>query len=102
MTISRLMTDAVAEVPGGAHFTSCPPDYDRDEAFQKAYASAAADPDAWAAFDARYLQVDEAGYRAAVHEDGGAGERAVSAGSRSPGPRCARWRAPRPGAATAR
>src|SRR5271166_4906884 len=54
ITISRLMTDAVAEVPGGAHFTSCPPDYDRDEAFQKTYASAAGDPDAWAAFDARY------------------------------------------------
>ena len=25
VTISRLMTDAVAEVPGGAHFTACPP-----------------------------------------------------------------------------
>ena len=55
------MTDAVAEVPGGAHFTSCPPDYERDEPFQKAYAAAAADPDAWAEFDSRYLQVDEAG-----------------------------------------
>jgi glutaconate CoA-transferase subunit A len=63
------MTDAVAEVPGGAHFTACPPDYDRDEPFQKAYASAAADADAWSAFDARYLQVDEAGYRAARGED---------------------------------
>jgi glutaconate CoA-transferase subunit A len=66
VTISRLMTDAVAEVPGGAHFTSCTPDYERDEPFQKAYASAAADPDAWAEFDATYLRVDEAGYRAAV------------------------------------
>ena len=28
--------------------------------------TAAGDPDAWADFDARYLQVDEAGYRAAV------------------------------------
>ena len=36
VTVSRLMTDAVAEVPDGAHFTSCPPDYDRDELFQKA------------------------------------------------------------------
>jgi glutaconate CoA-transferase subunit A len=68
VVVNRLMTDAVAEAPGGAHFTSCPPDYDRDEAFQKAYASAAADPDAWAAFDRRYLQVDEAGYRASVAE----------------------------------
>ncbi|HUY20730.1 MAG TPA: CoA-transferase [Acidimicrobiales bacterium] len=69
VTVSRLLTDAVAEAPGGAHFTSCPPDYDRDEGFQRRYAAAAADPDAWAAFDARYLQADEAGYRAAVDED---------------------------------
>ncbi len=68
VTVSRLMTDAVAEAPGGAHFTACPPDYGRDEPFQKAYASAAADPDAWSAFDARYLQVDEAAYGAAVRE----------------------------------
>ena len=34
--------------------------------------TAAADPDAWAAFEARYLQVDEAGYQAAVYEDSGA------------------------------
>jgi len=68
VTINRLMTDAVAEAPRGAHFTSCPPDYDRDESFQKAYASAAADPVAWEDFDRRYLQVDEAGYLAAVRE----------------------------------
>ncbi len=52
VTVTRLMTDAVAEVPGGAHFTACVPDYERDEPFQKAYAAAAADPDAWAAFEA--------------------------------------------------
>jgi len=69
VTVTRLLTDAVAEAPGGAHFTSCPPDYERDEGFQKRYASAAADPEAWAAFDARYLGVDDAGYRAAVDED---------------------------------
>jgi len=68
VTISRLQTDAVAEVPGGAHFTSCPPDYDRDEAFQRAYVAAAADPEAWADFDRRFLQVDDAGYGAAVDE----------------------------------
>jgi glutaconate CoA-transferase subunit A len=58
----------VAEVPRGAHFTSCPPDYGRDEAFQKRYATAAADPEAWKAFAARFIDVDEAGYRAAVAE----------------------------------
>lgn len=66
--ITRLSTDAVVETPGGAHFTSCPPDYERDERFQGLYGRSAADPDAWAAFEARYLQVDEAGYRAAVKE----------------------------------
>src|SRR3974377_2200103 len=33
VTISRLLTDAVVEAPMGAHFTSCDPDYARDEAF---------------------------------------------------------------------
>ena len=39
--ISRLMVDGVVEAPGGAHFTECPPDYGRDEAFQKEYAATA-------------------------------------------------------------
>src|SRR3954463_11035415 len=30
--ISRLWTDGVVETPNGAHFTSCVPDYERDEA----------------------------------------------------------------------
>jgi glutaconate CoA-transferase subunit A len=72
VTISRLLTDAVAEVPHGAHFTSCPPDYDRDETFQKQYAGSGADPDAWTAFSERFLQVDESGYQAAVREAGAA------------------------------
>ena len=66
--ISRLLTDAVVETPHGAHFTACVPDYGRDEAFQQAYVTAAGDPEAWAAFAARYLEVDEAGYQAAVAE----------------------------------
>ncbi len=68
MAFSRLSTDAVVEAPGGAHFTSCPPDYDRNEALQSAYAKSAADPDAWQAFAQRYVDVDEAGYQAAVRE----------------------------------
>src|SRR5688572_7787941 len=31
LRINRFMTDGVVEAPGGAHFTSCVPDYDRDE-----------------------------------------------------------------------
>ena len=32
--VNRAMVDGVVEAPGGAHFTSCVPDYGRDEAFQ--------------------------------------------------------------------
>ena len=66
VTISRLFTDAVAEVPGGAHFTSCAPDYERDEAFQREYVTASAGPEEWSAFRTRYLDLDEAGYQSAV------------------------------------
>src|SRR5207237_4516375 len=34
LKINRMMTDGVIEAPHGAHFTTCEPDYDRDEAFQ--------------------------------------------------------------------
>ena len=67
LRIPRWMVSGVVEAPNGAHFTSCVPDYDRDEAFQKEYVAAAKDPDAWAAFTATYLDVpDEAAYQAAV------------------------------------
>ena len=66
LCISRLLTDGVIETTGGAHFTACVPDYPRDEAFQKEYAAAAGDPDAWAAFRQRFLEVDESGYQMAV------------------------------------
>jgi acyl CoA:acetate/3-ketoacid CoA transferase alpha subunit len=68
LCISRLLTDGVAEAPGGAHFTACVPDYPRDEAFQRAYALAAADDDAWSSFRQRFLEVGEDGYQAAVRE----------------------------------
>jgi glutaconate CoA-transferase subunit A len=68
LCISRLLTDGVIETPGGAHFTACVPDYPRDEGFQRAYASAAGDADAWAAFRQRYLEVDEAGYQEARNQ----------------------------------
>ena len=76
MCISRLLTDGVVETPGGAHFTACVPDYGRDEGFQREYVAAAGDPDAWAAFRARFLDVDEAGYQAATRE--AADERAAA------------------------
>jgi glutaconate CoA-transferase subunit A len=67
LKINRMMVDGVIEAPGGAHFTECPPDYGRDEAFQKEYAATARDPEAWTAFAARYLDLaSEAEYQEAV------------------------------------
>ena len=60
LRIQRWMVRGVVEAPGGAHFTSCEPDYGRDEAFQREYAKAAADPQTWAAFAAKYLESDQA------------------------------------------
>lgn len=66
LRIQRWMVAGVVEAPQGAHFTSCEPDYGRDEEFQREYASAAGDATAWAAFRASYLDQDEEGYREAV------------------------------------
>jgi glutaconate CoA-transferase subunit A len=56
LRIHRGMVDAVVEAPKGAGFTSCEPDYPRDEAAQKAYAASAQEPDGWAAYAAQMLQ----------------------------------------------
>ena len=64
--VNRLMVDGVVETPNGAHFTSCTPDYERDEAFQKQYAASAKNDDAWSEFRDRYVDVTEAEYQAAV------------------------------------
>jgi glutaconate CoA-transferase subunit A len=61
--ISRMSIDGVIEAPNGAHFTSCDPDYARDEAFQKEYAVSAKSPEAWASFKADWLDLSEADYQ---------------------------------------
>jgi glutaconate CoA-transferase subunit A len=67
LKVSRLMTDGVIDAPFGAHFTECPPDYARDEAFQKEYAASAKDPEAWTAFRTKYIDCgDHAEYRKVV------------------------------------
>jgi acyl CoA:acetate/3-ketoacid CoA transferase alpha subunit len=66
LRIHRWMVHGVVEAPRGAHFTSCVPDYGRDEAFQRAYAQAAKDPGAWREFAAAYLRGTESDYQAAV------------------------------------
>jgi glutaconate CoA-transferase subunit A len=64
LRINRSMVDGVVETPHGAHFTSCEPDYRRDEEFQREYAASVGD--AWPGFVARYIDVDESAYQAAV------------------------------------
>lgn len=64
--ISRMLVTGVVEAPNGAHFTSCAPDYGRDEAFQRHYVDAAGDPGKWAAFRQTFLAATEAGYQQAV------------------------------------
>ncbi|MER6535269.1 CoA-transferase [Streptomyces sp900105755] len=61
LLVKRLNVTGVVEAPGGAHFTSCAPDYGRDEAFQRLYASTS-----WAEFSGRFLAGDEQAYRSAV------------------------------------
>lgn len=61
---NRSMVDGVAETPNGAHFTSCAPDYGRDEAFQRTYAEAAAND--WNGFVDRFLSGTEHDYQEAV------------------------------------
>ncbi|MFD7612539.1 CoA transferase subunit A [Streptomyces sp. NPDC059828] len=62
LLIGRHSVTGVVETPHGAHFTSCAPDYGRDEAFQKLYASTP-----WHDFAERFLSgPDEQSYQSAV------------------------------------
>jgi coenzyme A transferase len=61
LLLNRMMVDGVVETPHGAHFTSCAPDYGRDEKFQEVYAAGE-----WESFVDRYLSGDEAAYQKAV------------------------------------
>jgi acyl CoA:acetate/3-ketoacid CoA transferase alpha subunit len=66
LLISRAHVSGVVEAPNGAHFTSCEPDHERDEAFQRLYVEAAGDPVSWADFCDRFMAGDEAAYQRAV------------------------------------
>ncbi|MFE0473137.1 CoA transferase subunit A [Streptomyces sp. NPDC058947] len=63
LLIKRHTVTGVVEAPYGAHFTSCAPDYGRDESFQRTYATTP-----WPEFAARFLAGDEQAYRSAVGE----------------------------------
>ncbi|OEJ27357.1 CoA-transferase [Streptomyces agglomeratus] len=62
LLLQRQYVTGVIETPNGAHYTSCAPDYDRDEAFQRLYAATP-----WAEFAERFLSGDEKAYQCAVH-----------------------------------
>ena len=55
LLVSRLNTDAVVEAPGGAGFTQCLPDYERDEDAQRAYAATAKSDEAWDEWIAAFI-----------------------------------------------
>ncbi|WP_055491777.1 CoA transferase subunit A [Streptomyces sp. TP-A0356] len=61
LLIRRHTVTGVVEAPNGAHFTSCAPDHDRDEAFQMHYATTG-----WSRFAERFLAGDERDYQSAV------------------------------------
>ncbi|MFF5019122.1 CoA transferase subunit A [Streptomyces sp. NPDC001165] len=63
LLLKRLAVTGVVEAPNGAHFTSCAPDYGRDEEYQREYASTP-----WPEFAERFLSGDEEAYRSAVRE----------------------------------
>lgn len=63
LLVKRHTVTGVVEAPKGAHFTSCAPDYGRDEAFQKRYATTP-----WPEFAAGFLTGDEQTYQSAVRE----------------------------------
>lgn len=67
LLVKRHAVTGVVETPNGAHFTSCVPDYGRDEPFQKLYATTP-----WPQFAERFLSGDEKAYLSAVqtwHEE---------------------------------
>jgi glutaconate CoA-transferase subunit A len=61
LLLQRSFVTGVVETPNGAHFTSCVPDYGRDEAFQKLYATTP-----YAEFAERFLGGGEEAYQSAV------------------------------------
>lgn len=64
--VERAMITGIAEAPLGAHPTSAAPDYQLDLQHLKTYVDSAASPEAWAEYKARYIDVTEAEYQAAI------------------------------------
>ena len=65
LVLDRGMVDAVVEAPFGAHPTACTPKYGIDLDHLKVY-GAATTPEAWADYRARFVDVTDEAYLAAV------------------------------------
>jgi glutaconate CoA-transferase subunit A len=68
LRVARMMVDGVVQRPGGARFTSCVPDYERDEGLQKEYAASTKSPEAWAEFRRQWLDITEEEFQRKVSE----------------------------------
>ena len=64
--VERAMITGVAEAPLGAHPSSAAPDYQLDLGHLKTYVGSAASPEAWADYKAKFIDVSEADYQAAI------------------------------------
>ena len=65
MLVNRAMVSGVVAAPRGAHFTSCVPEYERDEAFQRHYVAEIA-AGRWDDFRSTFLAGSEDDYHRAV------------------------------------
>ena len=68
LRVARMMVDGVVERAGGALFTSCVPDYERDEGLQKEYAASAKSTEAWTDFRKEWIDVTEEQFQAKVRD----------------------------------
>ncbi len=64
--VERAMITGVAEVPFGAHPTSAAPDYQLDLKHLKTYVDSAASPEAWTDYRAKFIDLPQSDYVAAV------------------------------------
>ena len=102
LLISRLLVDGVIEAPNGAHFTSCDPDYPRDEAFQKQYAARPSPPRRGPRSGRRGSISARPTTRPGSAADGGAVVSDQIGRPRRAAPTCASWPWPSASEATAR
>lgn len=66
LRVARMMVDGVVPRAGGALFTSCVPDYERNEGLQKEYASSAKSAEAWEAFRKQWVDLSEEEFQSKV------------------------------------